>query len=126
MNCSVLQDEELIGRRRSVRHSIDISGRLISPRENLRLQLEDISATGACFRLMHPRILREGHLCWLGKRAYGRIVWQSGLRCGFEFDEPLADDLLQHSLWFGEMASSEAREKYARLASAWVFGPGDW
>ena len=116
----------LIGRRQSTRHRLDMSARLVAAHENLRVQLEDISASGACIRLMHPRRLSAGRLHWLGLTAFARIVWQNDLRCGLQFDEPLSEECLRQTLEFGEMIVNDPSEKYLRLASAWVHGPGDW
>ena len=75
---------------------------------------------------MYPRRLTEGRLCWLRFEAYGRIAWQHELRCGLIFEDPLSDECLRQTVEFGELAAGEASEKYLKLASAWVHGPGDW
>ena len=119
-------EEALIGRRVSQRHRLDISARVIGGSDNLRVQMEDISATGACVRLMHPQKLRDGRLCWLSFAVYARVVWNDGVRCGLVFDEPLADDCLKQTVEFGQLATKDNSDKFLRLASAWVHGPGDW
>jgi hypothetical protein len=116
----------LIGRRQSARYRLDMSARLVAAHENLRVQLEDISTGGAGIRLMHPRKLTTGYLHWIGLRAFGRVVWQNDLRCGLQFDEPLSERCLRQTIEFGEMIVNDASDKYGRLASAWVHGPGDW
>ena len=66
--------EDIVGRRISRRHRLEISARLIAPGTNVRVQLEDVSATGACVRLMQPERLSSARLCWLGHEHYGRVV----------------------------------------------------
>ena len=119
-------DDRLIGRRQSVRHPLDVAARIIVHGGNMRVQLEDISLHGACIRLMRPRTLGAARLCWLQFEAYGRVAWQHELRCGLAFEDPLPEDFLRQTLEFGELAVGDASEKYLRLASAWVHGPGDW
>jgi hypothetical protein len=116
----------MIGRRQATRHKLDVSARLIAAHDNLRVQLEDISTGGACVRLMHPRRLTEGRLCWLQFEAFGRIVWQNDLRCGLQFEDPITEECLRRTIEFGEMIVKDATDKYLRLASAWVHGPGDY
>ena len=41
--------EELIGRRSSSRHAIDLCARYVTPEASVRVKLEDISASGAAF-----------------------------------------------------------------------------
>lgn len=120
------RNDLLIGRRASTRHKLDMSARLITAHDNVRVQLEDVSSTGACIKLMHPRRLVAGRLCWLQFDSYARVVWQSELRCGVEFAEPLSDECLRQTVEFGELMVKDASDKYVRLASAWVHGPGDW
>jgi len=122
-NCA---EEALIGRRVSQRHKLDISARLIGGANNLRVQMEDISASGACVRLMHPQKLADGRLCWLSFAVYARVVWNDGIRCGLIFDEPLHEDCLKQTIEFGQLAIKDNSDKFLRLASAWVHGPGDW
>lgn len=119
-------EEALIGRRVSQRHRLDISARLVGGANNLRVQMEDISASGACVRLMHPRKLADGKLCWLNFAVYARVVWNDGIRCGLVFDEPLDEDCLKQTIEFGQLAIKDKSDKFLRLASAWVHGPGDW
>ena len=116
----------LIGRRQANRHRLNMAARLIAAHQNMRVQLEDISASGACIRLMRPGSLHDGHLCWLNFRAFARVVWRSDLRYGLRFDEPLSDDCLRRTAEFDELIGEGAGDKYGRLASAWVHGPGDW
>jgi len=123
---AVCAKDLLIGRRQSARHKLDMSARLVAAHDNLRVQLEDISAHGACVRLMHPRRLATGRLCWLRFRSFGRIVWQNDLRCGLAFDEPLTEECLRQTLEFADKIGCDATDKYGKLASAWVHGPGDW
>ncbi|MGX7953368.1 PilZ domain-containing protein [Tsuneonella sp. HG249] len=118
--------EELIGRRESTRHRVDLSARFVSSQVSLRVQLEDISTTGACIRLKCPRKLEAGRLFWLNSKAFGRIIWQNDLRCGVAFDEPLRDDVVEQALQFAELMANDTTEKFGKLASAWVHGPGDW
>ena len=122
-NCA---EEAQIGRRVSQRHRLDISARFIGGGDNLRVQMEDISASGACVRLMHPQKLADGRLCWLNFAVYVRVVWNDGIRCGLVFDEPLAEDCLKQTVEFGQLAIKDNSDKFLRLASAWVHGPGDW
>ena len=119
-------EEAQIGRRVSQRHRLDISARFIGEGDNLRVQMEDISASGACVRLMHPQKLADGRLCWLNFAVYVRVVWNDGIRCGLAFDEPLAEDCLKQTVEFGQLAIKDNSDKFLRLASAWVHGPGDW
>lgn len=115
----------LIGRRINSRHPLDLSARFIFAGANVRVQLEDISASGAAFRLMHPQTLDAGRLCWLGFEMYGEPVWQSEARCGLLFAERLTPDCLRQTLEFGAMARDKG-DKFLRLASAWAYGPGDY
>lgn len=120
------EDDRLIGRRQSVRHAIDVAARIIVHGGNMRVQLEDISLHGACIRLMHPRRFAAARLCWLQFEAYGRVAWHHDLRCGLTFEDALPPDCLRQTLEFGELAVGDESEKYLRLASAWVHGPGDF
>lgn len=122
--CSAV--ESLIGRRGSIRHPLDIAGRFIFGDVNVRVQLEDISASGAAFRLMHSRPLEPGKLCWLGFECYGEVLWQADGRCGLRFTDRLPDDCLRRTLDFGASAALDRKGKLNRLASAWVHGPGDY
>jgi hypothetical protein len=119
-------DEVLIGRRQNSRHPIDLSARIVAHGFSLRVQLEDLSATGACIRLMHPRRITGARLRWLHYEWPCVVVWQSGLRCGLAFEEALAPECLKQTLAFGEQASGITGDRFKRLASAWVFGPGDY
>ena len=119
-------EEAQIGRRVSQRHRLEISARLIGGANNLRVQMEDISASGACVRLMHPQKLSDGKLCWLSFAVFARVMWNDGIRCGLVFDEPLAEDCLKQTVEFGQRAITDNSDKFLRLASAWVHGPGDW
>ena len=120
------REEELIGRRESTRHRVDLSARFVSSHVNMRVQLEDISATGACIRLKAPRKLEAGRLFWLSAQAFGRIIWRKDLRCGIVFDEPLSDDAVEQATHFAALMAKDPTEKFGKLASAWVHGPGDW
>jgi hypothetical protein len=123
---AALVEEVLVGRRASPRHRLDISARMITPAVNVRVQLEDISASGACLRLMHPQRIEDGRLCWLNFDVYARSVWNDGIRCGLVFDELLADECLKQTLDFARSSTRSPDDKFLRLASAWVHGPGDW
>jgi hypothetical protein len=116
----------MIGRRISSRHALDLSARFAFGGTSVRVQLEDISTSGASFRLMHPRTLEAGRLCWLGFEIYGDPVWQSEARCGLLFAERLTADCLRQTLEFGAMAARDKGDRFLRLASAWAFGPGDY
>ncbi|MGN3974276.1 PilZ domain-containing protein [Tsuneonella sp. SYSU-LHT278] len=118
--------EALIGRRQNCRHPIDLAARFVSSDLNIRLQLADISPTGASARLIHPRTLREGRLLWLDYACLVSVVWQAGLQCGFRFEERLETDQLRRTLEFGEAAAGTATVTLRKLASAWVHGPGDY
>ena len=119
-------EEILVGRRVSPRHRLDIAARMITARVNVRVQLEDLSATGACLRLMHPGQLDNGRLRWLNFEVYGRTVWNDGIRSGLVFDEPLGDDCLTRTLDFARSSAHDPDPRLLKLASAWVHGPGDW
>ena len=90
------------------------------------MTLEDLSVSGACLRLQHPRPLATAKLCWLGFEVFGRSVWNDGIRCGMVFEEPLSEACLAQSIEFGRLHKQDAGDRFARLASAWVYGPGDW
>lgn len=122
----ICPNDLLIGRRRVNRHRLNMAARLIAAQENLRVQLEDLSASGACIRLMRPGSLRAGHLSWLNFRAFARVVWRSDLRYGLAFDETLTDECLRRTAEFDNLIGKDTNDKYGRLASAWVHGPGDW
>lgn len=119
-------NDVLIGRRETNRHRLNMSARLIAGEQSLRVQLEDISASGACILLMRPAPLDAGHLCWLDCKAFARVVWRSELRYGLAFEELLTDECLRRTIEFGNLIGNGAHDKYGRLASAWVHGPGDW
>lgn len=116
----------MIGRRASSRHRIDLAARFVSPEINARVQLEDISPTGACIRFMSHRAIGEGRLLWLDYEWYARPVWQTELQCGLEFDERLNAHRLRRTLEYGEAGTDEGRSTMRGLASAWVHGPGDY
>lgn len=118
--------EELIGRRVSTRHRIDLAGRFVSAALNVRVQLEDISPTGACIRLLTDRTLGDGRLRWLDYEWFVRPVWQADLHCGLVFDERLDAGRLRRTLEFGEPGPERTKAARRRLASAWVHGPGDF
>ncbi len=118
--------EELIGRRASSRHRIDLAARFVSIDVNVRVQLEDVSPSGACIRLISHRALGEGRLLWLDYEQFVRPVWQADLQCGLEFDERLDADRLRRTLEFGEADVDNGVSTMRRLASAWVHGPGDY
>lgn len=118
--------EEQIGRRAATRHRVNLAARMVTPQENLRVQLEDISASGASIRLMHPRTFAGGHLRWLDFTAYAQVAWRADLRCGLEFADPLDEAELKRTREFAGLVGASAADKYGRLASAWVHGPGDW
>jgi hypothetical protein len=119
--------EELIGRRTSSRHPLDLSARIITADASVRVKVEDISATGAAFRMMVPRPIRSGRLCWLGFEIFGEIAWQCDTRCGLRFADRLSPECLRRTIEFGARAASDKDgDRFARLASAWAYGPGDW
>lgn len=119
-------DDLLVGRRIATRSRIDLAGRYVCVAANVRVQVEDISSTGACMRLMRPQTLTEGTLGWLGFTHFGRVVWNDGFRCGLSFDEPVSQECLQRTVEFSRLSSDDAGDRFARLASAWAHGPGDW
>lgn len=116
----------MIGRRINSRIRIDLAARFIAPDINIRLQFEDVSVSGACMRLMHPRRLTEGRLQWLDYSVFVETIWQAELRCGLRFADPLDDGCLDRTLEFGEASDRGGQDTFRRLASAWVHGPGDW
>ncbi|MFA9200596.1 MAG: PilZ domain-containing protein [Cypionkella sp.] len=118
--------EDRVGRREATRHRVNLSARITVPDASLRVQLEDISATGAAIRLMHPRAFAGGRLRWLEFSAYCHVAWRNELRCGVVFADPLESDQLRRTLEFNKLIGSSSADKYGRLASAWVHGPGDW
>lgn len=118
--------ETLIGRRINSRIRIDLAARFIAPGINIRLQFEDVSVSGACMRLMHPRRLTEGRVQWLDYSVFVETIWQAELRCGLRFADPLDDGCLDRTLEFGEASDRGGQDTLRRVASAWVHGPGDW
>jgi hypothetical protein len=116
----------MIGRRDATRHPVGIAARFLAHEVNVRVQLEDISASGACIRLLHPRALAAGRLCWLDFEIFGQVVWQRDERCGLKFDERLTPDCLRRTLEFADRAARDTDDRYRRLASAWVHGLGDY
>ena len=120
------REEILVGRRQHLRHRLDLSARLIGPDSNVRVQIEDISTGGACIRLIRPLAFDSARLCWLNFAVFGTVKWRQELRCGLMFDEPLSEECLAQTIEFGELITSDRTDKFLRLASAWVHGPGDW
>jgi len=118
--------EVLIGRRQDLRHRLDFSARLVGATANVRVQIEDISAGGACIRLMRPLTDNSARLCWLNFAVFGRVAWKDDLRCGLMFDERLSEECLAQTVEFGDMMLKDRSDKFLKLASAWVHGPGDW
>ncbi|WP_120717298.1 PilZ domain-containing protein [Tsuneonella amylolytica] len=118
--------DELVGRRRSTRHPVDISARFLDSEADIRAHIEDISATGACFRLMRPRRLIAGRLSWLGFEIYGEIVWQTEDRCGMHFADRLDAACMRATLDFADRMAREGGDRYHRLAHAWTHGRGDY
>lgn len=117
----------MIGRRQNCWHPVDLAARFVCADLNIRLQLTDISPTGASARLSHPRNLREGRLLWLDYACFVSVVWQTELQCGFRFEERLPADQLRRTLEFGGAATADtATATLRKLASAWVHGPGDY
>jgi hypothetical protein len=116
----------MIGRRDATRHPAGIAARFVSHAASVRVHLEDISASGACIRLLDPRPLLSGRLCWLDHEAFAHIVWAVDGRCGLRFEERLVDDCLHATIAFADKARRDSFDGYRRLASAWVFGPGDY
>jgi hypothetical protein len=116
----------LVGRRESQRHRLDIAARIVSSSASLRVQLEDISLTGACVRLMVPQKIADGRLSWLNFNCFARVVWNDGLRCGLVFDEEINGEWLKQTVDFGRLANKDKGDRFVKLASAWVHGPGDW
>lgn len=118
--------EHRIGRREATRHRLSLAARIVTREASLRVQLEDISASGASIRLMHPRAFTGGQLRWLEFAAFAQVVWRADLRCGLTFADPLDDEQLRRTREFARLVGSGSADKYGRLASAWVHGPGDW
>ncbi len=125
-SAALLREEILVGRRQYQRHRVDLSARLITATANARIQLEDISAGGACIRLSRPMAIDSARMCWLNFAIFGRLAWKEDLRCGLKFDEPLTDECLAQTIEFGELLGKDPTNKFLKLASAWVHGPGDW
>ncbi len=119
-------DDLLVGRREDLRHRLDLSARFVTPGANTRVQLEDISASGACIRLKQARPLEDGRLCWLNFAMFARVVWKGDIRCGLRFEEPLSAECLAQTIEFGELMTGDAGDRFLRLATAWTHGPGDW
>jgi hypothetical protein len=65
-------------------------------------------------------------LCWLNFAVFGRIAWRDEMRCGLQFDEALSEECLSQTIEFGELITTDRTDRFLRLASAWVHGPGDW
>lgn len=87
--------------RRSSRFRVIISAKLVTTTDEHSVTLRDLSATGALAEgsRLPPTgkdvILTRGSL-----EAFARIVWNDGVRCGLEFDEPIPDrELLTHLNW---------------------------
>lgn len=119
-------DDLLIGRRNSTRHPVKLIGRFVTHELNLRIQLEDISATGACFRLFHARPVKAGMLRWLDFAVFGDLAWQREDRCGLQFAEPLGAECLRATLDFANRIARDPGDSCIRLAAAMTHGPGDY
>ena len=103
-----------------------IPARLVAFDGNQRIQLDDLSASGARVRLLKPQAVSAGTLKWLGFEAFVQVVWQEGLRCGLGFEAAIPQEWLQETREFARGLGEERAAGFRKLASAWVHGPGDW
>lgn len=82
--------------RRSLRHRVFLSVKLITTTKEVPVKLRNLSATGALLEgdklpaVGTDLILRRGSL-----EVFATVRWVDGGRAGVEFDEPLAE----HKLW---------------------------
>lgn len=123
---SAAYEEKLIGRREFHRSSLGLPGRLMTSRASLKVEIDDLSIKGARLRLPRPTRSQSGLLSWLGHEAYVEVIWRAELLCGVQFHPPIAEQCLLKTTEFRAQMDGNLSGKYRQLASAWVYGPGDW
>ncbi|TIX50631.1 PilZ domain-containing protein [Alteraurantiacibacter aquimixticola] len=92
-----MADDRIIptGRRTNSRLHTEIPAQLITLRANPRMNLRDLSRTGAHIECDEALVRGEDVvLNWLEFEAFGRVVWTLGKQAGVEFDEPLDPEVV--------------------------------
>lgn len=85
------------GRRCASRLRLMVPASLVTLDGRWKVHLADISQTGARFRLDEGRPISPGSealISWLGREAFGDVVWCAGGYAGMVFEEQLPLDVL--------------------------------
>jgi len=85
--------------RRHGRHRVMLSAKLYTTHGTATVVLLDLSQGGAMLALPLPLpkgahvVLVRGDL-----EAHGTVVWSQGRRCGLQFDEPIAESVIDRTI----------------------------
>lgn len=120
------EQADRIGRRQCTRFPVGLPARLSSPTGNHKVMLENLSPIGANVSLPQRIECSQGLLRWIGFSVSADIVWQSGLSCGLSFASELPSECVEETALFALSAASDPLGTFAKLATAWSYGPGDW
>ena len=128
MACSVATREvaDEIGRRNYPRIHLSLPARFTSTTGNHKVLLENVSPAGANMTLPPLVECLSGTLHWLSYSAFADVAWQRGMSCGLVFTTTLKRECLNATEVFAEMVERHPLGPHAKLAAAWVYGPGDW
>ena len=85
-----------IGRRNAQRLKLNAEARLVTRLGTIRVEVTDISATGAHLRYHGDEPFTWCILRWLGHEIDGEMVWLDAREAGIRFIRRLPDEALLH------------------------------
>ena len=100
----MLDLDEKIGKRSTMRESVRLPGRLIMPERMQSVSIVDLSLGGANIRLDRKILTSRGILQWMGFIRPVHLAWQSDKTCGLYFDSKLAQADFSMSIASGSEA----------------------
>lgn len=118
--------EARIGRRRFPRFLCSMAARFTTSHASHKVTLANLTSMGAHVVLEQPQLVSAGRLKWLRFEVFAQVVWQDRHSCGLVFEEPLVEDWLLETKGYAEAIERDRSGKVLKLASAWVYGPGDF
>ena len=111
-------------RRRDSRLRTDLPAQLITLAASPRVNLRDLSQTGAQIECNEPlRVGSEAVLSWLNFETFGTIRWVRGNFAGLEFDEAVSENVILDTRELIDRGEALHTEQAADLAARnWYLG----
>ena len=114
-----------IGRRQFVRADLCMVARFNVLGVSHKVELMSLSVGGARIICSQPAEFTAGTLHWLQYQAFAEVAWSTDCRTGLSFPDPLDRKVLSETQLYVTAANANP-PGFAKLAAAWVHGPGDW